>query len=77
MRSTPKDIGKGPMIRRGIAHQRLIAIFVFGVLLFSYPILAIFDRPESIAGIPLLLVYVFVVWAALIVVLALTIDRRR
>ena len=65
------------MIRRGIAHQRLVAVFVFGCLLLSYPMLALFDRTDLIGGIPMLYAYVFVVWAALIALLALIIERRR
>jgi hypothetical protein len=65
------------MIRRGIVQQRLAAVFVAACLLLTYPILALFDRIEFVAGVPLLYVYVFLVWAALIVVLAFVIERRR
>jgi hypothetical protein len=62
-------------MRRGIVRQRLIAVFVVGCVLLCYPIIALFDRPESIGGLPVLYVYVFGVWVALIIVLALIVDR--
>jgi hypothetical protein len=65
------------MIRRGIVHQRLVAIFAAGCVALTYPILALFDRAELVAGIPLAYAYVFCVWAALIAAIALVIERRR
>ena len=63
-------------MRRGIVRQRLVAVFVVGCVLLCFPMIALFDRPETIGGIPLLYAYVFGVWAVLIVVLALIVGRR-
>jgi hypothetical protein len=63
-------------MRRGIVRQRLVAVFVVGCVLLCYPMMALFDRPETIGGIPLLYAYVFGVWVVLIVVLALIVGRR-
>ncbi len=57
--------------------QRLAAIFTMGCVLLNYPILSLFSRPEGIAGIPLLYVYVFAVWVLLVGLLALVIERSR
>ena len=40
--------GENSMIRRTIAHQRLVAVFVFGCLLLSYPMLALLDRKSVV-----------------------------
>ncbi len=56
--------------------QRLAALFALGGLLFNFPLLALFNRSETIASIPLLFVYVYVAWAALIGLLALVIERK-
>lgn len=45
------------------------------MLLLSYPLISIFNRPVFVAGIPLLYLYVFVVWIAVVVLLALS-NRR-
>ncbi len=65
------------MERPGKTGERLVAIFTAGVILFNYPILFLFTRPVSIAGIPLLYAYVFGAWIALIALLAYVIERSR
>ena len=53
---------------------RLAALSVLGFLLFNYPLLALFNRPGTVFGIPLLYAYIFAVWALLIVVIAIIAD---
>ena len=65
------------MIRRGIVNQRLVAVFLLGWLLLGFPLLALFDRPETIGGIPVLIVYLSAAWIALIVLLTAIVERRR
>jgi hypothetical protein len=56
---------------KGVA-ARLIALFFGGVLLLNFPVLAIFNRPTIVAGIPLLYLYLFFVWlCAIAAVIAL------
>jgi hypothetical protein len=64
------------MNKPNVKGQRLAALFVLGNLLFNYPLLALFNRPEMVLGIPLLYLYVFGAWAFLIALLALTVQRR-
>ena len=54
---------------------RLVALFLLGLLLFNYPLLAVFDRAATMMGVPVLYVYVFCAWAALIALLALVVER--
>lgn len=56
--------------------QRLAALFLLGNLLFNYPLLALFNRSGLVFGIPMLYVYIFGVWALLIVLLALVVEMR-
>ena len=58
------------MGRPGMTGQRLVALFVFGCLLLDFPLLFLFNRDESVFGIPLLYAYVFAAWAALIALAA-------
>ena len=54
---------------------RLVALCMLGCLLFNYPILALFNVPGALLGIPVLYAYVFFVWALLIALMALAVDR--
>jgi len=58
-----------------VRGQRLVALCLLGLLLFSYPVLAVFNIHATVAGIPLLYVYFFVAWGALIALMALVIER--
>lgn len=63
------------MIKATLTGQRLVALFLFGCVVVNYPVLAIFDVQASVAGIPVLYLYVFGVWAALIALMAWIIER--
>lgn len=57
------------------AAELLLACFFFFGACLVWPLLAIANRPIVIAGVPALVLYVFAVWAAIVVVLA-TVARR-
>ncbi|UTW09225.1 hypothetical protein [Pseudomonas benzenivorans] len=59
----------------GKQSQRLVALFALGWLLFSYPLLSLFDVDGRLWGIPLLYAYLFLAWAALIGLMMLVIER--
>jgi hypothetical protein len=63
------------MMRKGLAGQRLVAVFIAGFMLLNYPLLSLFDRPERLFGIPLLHLYLFVVWAGLVIAIAWIVER--
>lgn len=62
-------------MRKGLAGQRMVAVFVGGLLLLNYPLLSLVDRPLTVFGLPLLHVYLFAVWAALVLIAAITVER--
>ena len=64
------------MNRPSIKGPRLVAVFLLGVLLLNYPLLQLFERPGEVLGIPLLYVYVFAVWAFVIALMALVLEKR-
>ena len=64
-------------MRSTMKGPRLVAVFLLGVLLFNYPLLALFNRDVSVFGIPLLYAYIFLAWALLIGLLALVIEASR
>ena len=59
-----------------VRGQRLAALCLLGFVLFSYPVLAVFNVQATVFGIPVLYAYFFVAWAALIAFMALVIERR-
>lgn len=56
------------------AELLLACFFLFGACLV-WPLLSIANRPVLIAGVPALVLYVFAVWAGIVIVLA-TVARR-
>ena len=57
--------------------QRFVALCLLGVLLFNYPILALFNVPGTLLGVPVLYAYMFVAWAALIALMAWIAESGR
>jgi len=54
--------------------HRFVALCFLGLLLFNYPILALFNATGTVFGVPLLYAYIFVAWAALIAMMALVAE---
>jgi len=50
--------------------QHFVALCLVGALLFNYPILALFNVPGTLFGVPVLYAYVFIVWTGLIAAMA-------
>ncbi|MCU7813070.1 MAG: hypothetical protein KZQ77_17840 [Candidatus Thiodiazotropha sp. (ex Notomyrtea botanica)] len=58
-------------------HERLIALFLLGVLALNYPLLHLFGEASLWLGIPVLYLYLFCCWFVLIVLMALLMEGRR
>ena len=58
-----------------LLRQRLLGLFVLALLLFNFPLLALWDHPLTVAGLPLFPLALFGLWALLIGVLALWMER--
>jgi hypothetical protein len=59
----------------GLDAQRLVALFVAGLLLFNFPLLALWDHDMRVLGLPLFPAALFLVWALMIAALAWVIER--
>ena len=57
-----------------VKEQRFVALCMLGMLLFNYPVLALFNVSGTLFGVPALYAYVFVAWAALIALMALVAE---
>ena len=60
--------------RQGARDAAMVLPFIGAILLFP-PIVLIFAAPAVVAGVPLVLVYIFGVWAAIIAA-AFVLARR-
>ena len=63
------------MRERSLASQRLVALFAAALLLFNFPLLALWDHEALLWGLPLFPTALFVVWALLIAALAWVLER--
>jgi hypothetical protein len=51
-------------------------VFLLGMVLLNFPLLTVVDAGQRLLGLPPLFLYLFGVWAGLIVLLALLVERR-
>jgi len=63
------------MKRPNVTGESLFFLFLLGVFLFNAPLISIVDLPRQVFGIPLLYVYLFSSWAALLVLVAVIVER--
>jgi hypothetical protein len=57
-------------------RELLVALFVLGAVLLAPPLLIVFNKATRILGVPTLYLYLFAVWAALIALVAVAVERR-
>ena len=65
------------MKREDVKGQRLVALFIFGCLLFNYPVLSLFNVAAEVFGAPMLYVYIFAAWVLLVALMAFVVEVRR
>ncbi len=56
--------------------DRLIALFLFGVVAFNPPLLRVFGMGDTLFGLPLLYLYALGVWGGVIALFAVLLERR-
>ena len=62
-------------MRPSLLPQRLTGLFALALLLFNFPLIALWDRTATVWGLPLFPAALFAVWALLIAVLAVLMER--
>lgn len=65
------------MRKPSLTGQRLAALFLLGFLLLNYPLLSLSGGNQTWLGIPVLYLYIFGIWMALIMLIALVIERGK
>ncbi|KRB96831.1 hypothetical protein D9M68_912360 [compost metagenome] len=61
---------------KGLAAQRLVALFFAAAALFNFPLLALWDHDARVWGLPLFPLALFVIWAVLIAALAWVVEHH-
>lgn len=65
------------MHRSLLLRQRMIGLFLLGVLLLYSPLLSVFDTNAELFGFPVTYIYLFGTWVALIALIAWLVERGR
>jgi hypothetical protein len=65
------------MHRSLLLRQRMIGLFLLGVLLLYSPLLSVFDTNAELLGFPVIDIYLFSTWVALIALIAWLVERGR
>ena len=58
-------------------NERLIVMFIIGVIALNYPLLSLFSKVKLIFGIPVLYLYLFVFWIIFIVCIAVIVEKTK
>ncbi|MEM8742919.1 MAG: hypothetical protein AAGE13_15675 [Pseudomonadota bacterium] len=76
--STGEDAAQAnadPTLRTRRARELAVILPLLGVFLLVSPVIRVFAAPGTVAGIPLIVLYIFGVWAVMIVATA-ALTRR-
>ena len=56
-------------------EPRFVALCMLGLVLFNFPVLALFNVTGTVLGVQVLYAYIFAAWALLIALMALVAER--
>jgi len=62
---------RSKLLRRLQLRESWIIFFIMGVILLNFPFLHIFNKPDTLFGIPLMVLYLYLGWAASIIIIYL------
>jgi hypothetical protein len=57
------------------SKEYIVILFIVGILALNYPMLDLFDRPWMPFGVPLLYLYLYLMWFVLIVLLIVVVQH--
>ena len=58
-------------------REYIYILFIAGFIGLNYPVMSIFNHLVLLLGIPLLYLYIFLVWLTIIVLLAVIMEKSR
>jgi uncharacterized sodium:solute symporter family permease YidK len=63
-------------MQNNFKRQKLILFSILLMLLFTYPIISLANRAATISGIPVLFLYILIVWIIAILILYRIADSK-
>ncbi|MFD1186670.1 hypothetical protein ACFQ2O_10680 [Pontibacter rugosus] len=64
-------------MRDRVKGRRLFFISILFLVLLNFPVLSIFNKGGVVAGVPVLYVYMMLVWLACIMAIGLFVERKQ
>lgn len=58
-------------------HERLLAVFIIGVILLNYPLLSLFSKAKLLFGVPVLYLSLFMIWFIFIGCVAYILEKLK
>ena len=65
------------MLSRTYLGERLVFLFIIGLAGLQYPILSLVNLNQTLGEIPILYLYLFVVWAVFICLMIVLMELRQ
>ena len=57
------------------SREYIVILFIIGALALNYPVLGLFDRAVALFGVPLLYLYLYLMWFVLIILLIAVVQH--
>ena len=57
------------------SREYIVILFIVGSLALNYPVLGLFDRSAALFGIPVLYLYLYLIWMILIILLIAVVQH--
>lgn len=67
---------KHPLSLFALRTKRSTGFLIVAFLFFNYPLISIANQPKLFLGIPVLYLYLFILWITIIVISSLIINRN-
>lgn len=64
------------IMNQKIRNEKLILFALLIILLLTYPLIAIVNKPILLMGIPILYLYIFFVWLIIVVIIKRLADKK-
>ena len=58
------------------SNERLLALALCGAICLNYPFMSLFNKASTLFGIPVLYLYLFLVWSGFILLVTLILARK-
>ena len=64
-------------MKQKLRNEKLILFAILIIVLLTYPLMALFNKPSFVLGIPTLYFYIFCVWIIAVVIIKRLADKKK